>query len=268
MEGVQGDALALGYFLLVWIGYGHYAKHRAKKGEQLSLSRAMRSHRDLWAARMLLRDNRIVDSALLANQERVVGFFASTTLLLLAAVLTALFRASEIAELTSHVAFGSQHTEAEMEFKLFILLLVLVYAFFKITWALRQYGFANVLLGSAPGANEVASEEACKVFAAKFARLMDLAGHDNNSCLRAYYFALAVVFWFASNVAFILATSVIVLILANREFRSDAVVCILEAHVPVAQGANNTSVPRPSETSPKVEIEGNGTVESEPTLKA
>ena len=227
------DTVALGYFLLVWIGYGYYAKHRAKKGEQLSLSRAMRSHRDLWASRMLLRDNRIMDSALLANQERVVGFFASTTLLLLAAVLTALFRAGEIAELTSHVAFGSRHTEAEMEFKLMILLLILVYGFFKITWALRQYGFANVLVGSAPGLDEAVTEETRAVFAGNLARLMDLAGHDNNSCLRAYYFALAVVFWFAGNLAFAIATSVIVLILANREFRSDAVVCIRDAYVPV-----------------------------------
>lgn len=227
------NGLALTYFVLVWVGYGFYAKRRAQKGEQLSLSRALRSHRELWTTRMLARDNRIMDSSLLANQERVVGFFASTTLLLMAAVLTALSQAAEIAELSSHVPFTSGHTQAEIELKLLILLLILVYAFFKITWALRQYGFASVLVGSAPSLEEDISEAERTRYATHLARLMDLAGHDNNSCLRAYYFSLAVVFWFAGNIAFVVATSLIIVILANREFMSDAVLCIREAYVPV-----------------------------------
>jgi uncharacterized membrane protein len=71
-------------------------------------------------------------------------------------------------------------------------------------------------------------------FAANLARLMDRAGHDNNGCLRAYYFAFAVVFWVFGNIAFVIATTVIALILAEREFKSVAVVCIRDAQVPLA----------------------------------
>ena len=191
---IPWNAIGLAYFVVTWVGYGLYAKRRAKGSAKATLSGAMRRHRDLWAERMLYRDNRIGDAALLANQERVVGFFASTTLLLLAAVLTALSRASELAEITQSIPFIS-NSVAELEFKFLVLALILIYAFFKVTWSLRQYGFVSVMVGSAPMPEEDLSAEDRQRFAQQLGRLMDLAGHDNNSCLRAYYFGLAVVCW-------------------------------------------------------------------------
>lgn len=226
------DFAALGYFLLAWVGYSRYAKHRAQRGVKPSLSRAMRRHRILWAQRMLERENRIIDASLLANQERIVGFFASATLIIVAAVLTALSRAEELEVLARHVSPQGDISVQQIELKLLVLLLIFVYAFFKITWALRQYGFASVLAGSAPMPGEPIDRTAKERFAFNFARLMDAAGHDNNSCLRAYYFALAVVFWFAGGLAFVLVTTMVVLVLANREFRSSTVAKILRAEVP------------------------------------
>ena len=81
-------------------------------------------------------------------------------------------------------------------------------------------------------------------FALQLGRLMDLAGHDNNSCLRAYYFGLAVMCWVGGNVAFVVATSLIALVLAEREFASGAVSCIRESEVDfvplVSQGVAST----------------------------
>lgn len=240
---IPWNALGLAYFVVIWVGYGLYAKSRAKGSAKATLSRAMRRHRDLWAERMLYRDNRIGDAALLANQERVVGFFASTTLLLLAAVLTALSRASELAEITQSIPFIS-NSVAELEFKFLVLALILIYAFFKVTWSLRQYGFVSVMVGSAPMPEEDLSPEDRKRFALQLGRLMDLAGHDNNSCLRAYYFGLAVMCWVGGNVAFVVATSLIALVLAEREFASGAVSCIRESEVDfvplVSQGVTST----------------------------
>ena len=240
---IPWNALGLAYFVVIWVGYGLYAKSRAKGSAKATLSRAMRRHRDLWAERMLYRDNRIGDAALLANQERVVGFFASTTLLLLAAVLTALSRASELAEITQSIPFIS-NSVAELEFKFLVLALILIYAFFKVTWSLRQYGFVSVMVGSAPMPEEDLSPEDRQRFALQLGRLMDLAGHDNNSCLRAYYFGLAVMCWVGGNVAFVVATSLIALVLAEREFASGAVSCIRETEVDfvplVSQGVTST----------------------------
>ena len=235
-EGLLAQWASLAYFVVAWWGYGYYARRRAKRGQRPSLSREMRSHRELWGLRLLARDVRVTDASLLANQERVVGFFASTTLIMLAAVLTAISNAEQIAALTRDIPLVRASTESELVLKLFVLLLIMVYAFFKITWALRQYGFASVLVGSAPMPDEALLPAERLRFAENFARLMDRAGHDNNGCLRAYYFAFAVVFWLAGDLAFVLATTAIVLILAEREFRSAAVVCIRDAQVPYRAG--------------------------------
>jgi uncharacterized membrane protein len=226
MVSVWLDYAALAYFFLIWIGYGRYAKWRAKKGDRLSLSRALRNHREAWAQRLLQREIRMTDASLMANQERVVGFFASTTLLLMAAVLTAITRVGELSALTSHLPYVGHQSGAQIELKLMLLLLILVYAFFKVTWALRQYGFASVLIGSAPMPSEELTIDQRRAFVANFARLIDAAGHDNNSCLRAYYFATGVVVWLAGTIPFLLATTIIALILANREFRSGPVMGI------------------------------------------
>jgi uncharacterized membrane protein len=226
------EVVALIYFLLLWGGYARYAKHRAKRGDKPSLSRSLRQHRNAWVARMLHRDMRMTDASLLANQERVVGFFASTTLILLAAVLTAIAASDQVAEITSHIPFAEKQSTAQIEAKFALLLLTLVYAFFKVTWSLRQYGFASVVMGSAPQPDEAITAEQRRLFQENLAKLMDCAGHDNNSCLRAYYFSLAVVCWLAGTLPFIAATTLIVFVLYNREFSSSAVHSIEQSYIP------------------------------------
>lgn len=222
---------ALAYFFVLWVAYAHYARYRAKKSEHASLSRSLRSHREAWARRLLNRDMRMTDASLLANQERVVGFFASTTLLLMAAVLTALTTSGKIAELTSHIPLASPQDLGQIEAKLSLLLLIFIYAFFKVTWSLRQYGFAGVVIGGAPDPSESLSPEQRTAFAQQLAKIMDCAGHDNNSCLRAYYFALSVVCWLSGVVPFLLASTLTVFVLYNREFKSSAVLAMQRAYI-------------------------------------
>ena len=226
------DWAALAYLALLWIGYDRYARHRAcQKDDKPSLSRSLRRHREAWARRLLERDIRMTDAGLLASQERVVGFFASTTLILLAAVLTALTTSEQIAELTSHIPFTQGQTTAQIEAKLALLLLILIYAFFKVTWSLRQYGFAAVVMGSAPQPAEELTQEEVQAFVKNLAKLMDSAGHDNNGCLRAYYFALSVVCWLAGTLPFLATLTIIVFVLYNREFSSSAARGIQGAYI-------------------------------------
>ncbi|MDP5053292.1 MAG: DUF599 domain-containing protein [Congregibacter sp.] len=222
---------ALAYFLFLWAGYARYAKYRAKKGRGASLSRSLRDHREAWARRLLGREMRMTDASLLASQERVVGFFASATLLLMAAVLTALTTSEQIAELSSHIPFAQHQSRGQIEAKLALLLIILIYAFFKVTWSLRQYGFAAVVMGAAPDATEHLSADQESAFACNFAKLMDSAGHDNNSGLRAYYFALSVMCWIFGTVPFLMATTITVLVLYRREFVSNTIDAIKRALV-------------------------------------
>jgi uncharacterized membrane protein len=187
-----------------------------------------------WAKRLLDRDMRMTDASLLANQERVVGFFASTTLLLLAGVLTALTSSNQIAEISSHIPFAKLQSTGQIEAKLALILLILIYAFFKVTWSLRQYGFVAVVMGAAPAPGEDISSEQRAEFTHNMAKLMDSAGHDNNSGLRAYYFCLSVVCWLSGTIPFLVATTLTVWVLYRREFKSDAVKSIKRSYVPLS----------------------------------
>jgi uncharacterized membrane protein len=217
------DFIALAYMLVLWTGYSMYAKSRAQKAQQKSLSHSMRMHRERWVRQMLLRDIRVTDASLLANQERVVGFFASATLIILAAVFTALSSSNLIAEVANQLPMAQVQTTEQVQMKFFAVALVLVYAFFMITWSLRQYGFVAVMMGGAPVPNESITEPEKERFILAMARLMDTAGHDNNKGLRAYYFCLAMLFWIIHPYLYMLMSTVTILVLASREFNSKAV---------------------------------------------
>lgn len=225
------EIIALAYFLLLWGGYARYAKYRAKAGVLVSLSRSLRNHREAWTRRLLKREMRMTDASLLASQERVVGFFASTTLLLMAGVLTALTTSGQIAEITSRIPFAEPQSSGQIEAKLALLLIILIYAFFKITWSLRQYGFAAVVMGAAPDSNEELTPQQRDAFSCNFAKLMDSAGHDNNSGLRAYYFCLSVMCWLFGTIPFLVATTITVCVLYFREFKSGSVVSIERSYL-------------------------------------
>jgi uncharacterized membrane protein len=217
------DLAAFGYMLLAWASYAYYAKRRAKRGDKQSLSHSMRLHRANWVNQMLKREARMTDSALLASQERVVGFFSSATLLLLAGVFTAISSSGQIADITTDLPLSVAQTTAQIQTKFILIAVLLIYAFFQITWSLRQYGFVAVLMGAAPTPEDELTEEERTRFVNHMARLIDVAGHDNNAGLRAYYFCLAMVFWLLNPYVYIAATTFIVAVLARREFKSKTV---------------------------------------------
>ena len=217
------DLTALLYMFFLWTCYAIYAKRRARQERFSSLSHSMRILRERWVRQMLCREMRVTDASLLASQERVVDFFASATMIILAAVFTALSASSQIADITNHLPLAQQQSPSQVQLKLLVIALVLIYAFFMITWSLRQYGFAAVMMGSAPTPNETIEETDKERFIGAMARLMDTAGHDNNKGLRAYYFCLAMVFWLIHPYLYMLISSVTVLVLAQREFNSKAV---------------------------------------------
>ncbi|MFT5593653.1 MAG: putative membrane protein [Oceanicoccus sp.] len=206
--------IALIYFFAVWVGYSSFAKYMAKRTH--CLASVLDVHRVSWMERMMLRENRIGDAALLANLERNVNFMASTSVIIVAAVLTALTSASKWVLFESVGAGFNQY-------KLGLLLFIMVYAFFSFTWSLRQYGFGSVLVGAAPMPDqEEFNSRQRKEYAYSTGKILDQAGHAFNYGLRAYYFSMASLAWFIHPLLFIFATTLVVAVLYRREFSSKA----------------------------------------------
>lgn len=213
-DSLWWNIAALIFFMIVWVGYSYFAKKMAKRVP--CLASVLDLHRVSWMERMMLRENRIGDAALLANLERNVNFMASTTVIIVAAILTALSSSSNW-HLLERV--GTEFNQ----YKLGLILFIMVYAFFCFTWSLRQYGFGSVLVGASPMPDqEEFNARQRKEYAYSTGKILDQAGHAFNYGLRAYYFAMASLAWFLHPLLFIVSTSIVVTVLYRREFTSKA----------------------------------------------
>jgi len=219
------DLLAVLWFLLLWVGYTLFAKRKARTVSCLSFE--LRRKRTDWMRQMLTRDNKMADVALISTLERNVSFFASSSMLILAGLLTAIASSDKIAQVLLQVMPWLDHTDGLLQFKLLFLGLIYVFTFFQFTWSLRQYGFGGVLIGAAPDGKDLADAEV-QLYANRAAKVIDQAAHSFNYGLRAIYFSLAALAWFINVWLFMVSTVIVLLVMKHREFHSKALKALQE----------------------------------------
>ena len=213
------DLIALLWFFLCWVGYNYFSRYRAKKVGRLQ--NMLQYYIEEWAAVLHKRDVRIVDTSVVANMERNASFLASSCLLIIAGLLTVMGSTDRAINLIAELPFVADISRQAWELKLLILGVIFVYAFFTFTWCMRQYGFASVLIGSAPLYNDKdITEQERAMHRDTMSRVVGLAVYSFNLGLRSYYFSLALLVWFIHPVAFIGATAWVVAVLYRREFQS------------------------------------------------
>lgn len=222
------NLIALAWFLLCYRGYFYYTEIKSRS--QPTLAFAMHRHRLQWIHMALERDNRIADTNVIANLERSVSFFASSTLLVLAGLMTVLGSSETVTVLLSDVPFSDPVSRSEWELKILLLIFLFIYAFFKFTWSLRQYGFVAVMLGGAKV--EEASASPSPV-AESIAVMASKAGGNFNNGLRTYYFSMAVLGWFVNAWVFMFLSALMVPILYRREFKSATLRALLKTMPPL-----------------------------------
>lgn len=222
------DWAAFVWFVGWWVGYGLYADVR--KSAQRGLVGLGHVYRLGWAREMLKRENRITDASLIGNLMTSVSFFASTTIFIIAGIITVLGSVESVMRLTGDLPFVKQTSRELFELKLVVLLGIFVGAFFKFTWSIRQFNLLSILIGSAPGNAERTDEH--ERFARKAARVNGLAGDEFHRGIRAYYFGLAALTWFVQPWLFMAATALVVLVLYRQNFRSEVLRAMQEEPVP------------------------------------
>jgi uncharacterized membrane protein len=210
------DVAALILSFGLWQTFGILVDHTdlAKN----SLTAAVNAERLEWMRRLTNRDNRIVDSTLIANLMHSVSFFASATVLILGGVAAMAGTAEHAYNTIQGVPFVTPVSKELFEAKLLLLGLVFIYSFLKFTWSLRQFNYCSILAGSAPASTDPEDEK--ESFAVRAARVNELGARSFSQGLRGYYFALATLAWFLHPLAFVAATVAVVAILWRREFHS------------------------------------------------
>lgn len=235
------DAGALFAFVSIWMIYGLLIDGRFRRPR--SINAQMIAIRRAWMTRLLERENRIGDATLVGHSIRSATFFASTTLILLAGLIGLLGSAEKLQAATANLSMTFQSgTLVLLELKIGLLIGIFVYAFFKFTWAIRQFNYFAAIIGSAP---EPGSPLADDAFASRMALMLSHAFWQFNAGVRAYYFALAALGWFIHPVLLIVGAVLITFILVRRQLTSPTAHDIAIHAASLATGPVRTNVPKP-----------------------
>jgi len=214
------DWLAMLWFFASWSGYAWFARHNALK--RPSILATTNRYRHYWMLQATARGPRVGDGVITQNLACTPSFFSSTTIIIIGWLFALLGPTDRASELVREIPLAAQTSVLIFDLKVLLLIGVFVYAFFRFSWSMRQYTFVALLIGSLPPPEDFESQRFNRdVFATRASRMVGLAAETFNDGLRGYYLSFALMAWFFSTLAFVLATAVVVLILYNREFHSD-----------------------------------------------
>jgi uncharacterized membrane protein len=210
------DWIALAVFLLCWIAYA-VVTHRVPAIRARSVIAAMDEHRRRWMRAMLERENRIADAATIGNLMQSTSFLATTSIFILGGLVALLGTPDIGRRVLATLPFAAVPEEAAWETKITLLLVIFVNAFFELTWALRQFNYASILVAGIPVGPP---DPAGLAQAEAAARVLNRAARHFNNGLRSYYFGLAALAWLLHPLALVTASLLVLRELYRREFRS------------------------------------------------
>jgi len=190
------------------------------------LNLIMNGYRHRWMEQMVVRDNRIVDTTILASLQNGTAFFASTSLLAVGGVLALLQATDTALTVFDDLPLGLATSRPAWEVKVIGLAVIFVYAFFKFSWSYRLFNYAAILVGSVPvptGANDGEAQVAAR----RAGAMNVVAGKHFNRGQRAFFFALAYLGWLVSPYVFMAATGAVLYVMWRRQFASDARAALL-----------------------------------------
>lgn len=216
------DYAALALFLLCWLGYGPLLRLLAMRSG--TLNDDMMVVRRAWMDAMVHREVRIVDSQLMGHTINSGGFFASTNLLLIAAVAGILFGGEQALRGVAEVGPGEVSSRL-LEAKLALVLLCLARGLLDFIWSIRQMNYALALIGAAPEHTEADRRGLGEAAGA----LLNPALSAFSQGVRGYYFALAAAAWLFGPVWLALGVVAVFCLLVWRQAASPAARAIRSA---------------------------------------
>lgn len=219
------DLIAVVYFFGSWSGYAFFADYRKESSNKM-LVKVMYQHRMNWMLEMMKRDNRMVDAKVASNVMGSVTFFASTSMFLLAGLLTMLAKGDEGIAMLATLPFTTTTSPQLWEVKIILLMIIFTYSFFKHTWAIRQFNYTSILIAGAPVIRQ--TNKLARKHAERITKILSLAAANFNMGLRGYYFGLAALTWFLNPVLFMGFTSWVVYVMFRREIRSQTLKILME----------------------------------------
>jgi len=205
-------------FLVCWLGYQPLLRMLAlHRGGVINTD--MTVIRTAWMRNMAGRENRFMDGQLLGHALSSASFFASSNLILIAALSSGLFGGERTFRSASSLVVLQTSSRLLFEGQLALVLITLARGLLDFMWSIRQMNYCLAAFGAAPLDS---TAEAQKLYGDVASRLLNPALSSFNQGVRAYYFALAAAAWLFGPMACILATAGAVALLLWRQRRSRA----------------------------------------------
>jgi uncharacterized membrane protein len=211
------DLFALFLFFAAWYSIAWIGRNR-KYNDKTTLSSISKNFRNQWMFNLLSRENRMPDVALIGNLMRSVSFFASTSILIVASLIAVFGVVDDALKIFHDIPYAQQVSAAFWKMKLFLMVLIFVYAFFKLVWAIRQFNSTVIMVGAAPDTFDTEGELAS--YANNLGIVLNRSSQHFIEGMRGFEFALAALAWFIHPIVFIFATIFISLVIYRREFAS------------------------------------------------
>ena len=206
--------LATLFPLVCWFTYNYGVPLLERRRPSLSVIMSMQRRR--WVANAVKRESPM-DAILSGNLMGSVSFLASTSVLLVLAIFTAFGNLNALMETLASIGIRPDYSISDVQIHLFVMLTVFVLSFFAFTLALRQFNHFCIMIGAIDHSGHTLPAEIDAI-----AQLNSLAAKNFNNGIRAYYFSVATVAWFASEWLAIIASLLTVGFLIHREFFSTA----------------------------------------------
>lgn len=175
---------------------------------------------------MVYRDPKMPDTLIQNTLQYGVLFFASTSILLIGALMAGLGASDQAIELLGDLPFAVGTTRTVWEIKILLVTFIFTFAFFKFAWSYRLFNYVLIMIGAAPDVSVASHQPNADAidagdYAMRVGRLHTLGARHFTTGLNSYFFALAACAWFLSPMLFIAATVWISVVLYRRAFWSE-----------------------------------------------
>jgi uncharacterized membrane protein len=200
--------------LLCWLAYSVGVPFVERRRPSLSVIMSMQRRR--WVANATRRESPM-DAILSGNLMQSVSLLASTSMLIVLAILAAFGQVAGLMDALATLGLGRDYTPADLQIHLLVILTIFVASFFAFSLSLRQFNHFCIMIGAIAHDRTTTEEEIDSI-----ALLNSLAAKNFNTGIRAFYFAVPAVAWFASDWISIGVTIVTLGFIVHREFFSTA----------------------------------------------
>ncbi len=218
------DLFSLLWFVSLWVSYSLLANHRPDN----NLVKTIHKFRVRWMSNMMKRPDRLVDIKVISNTINTSIVMASTSVVVVIALVIFLFNSGEKAVAT----IGAMSFDVTLQMwvlKTSLLLVIFAFSFFKFTWVIRQSNYLSVMVLAAPVISESENPEDAKIsaqYVTKIATIITNVSRHFNMGMRSYYFGMAAISWYASPALFMALSVLVVCVLYRREFMSKTLILL------------------------------------------